>query len=53
MPNWGLHDDSLHTLNPSLIYLAMPGYGRTGPARDYSAYGPVLDSHAGCTTLMG
>jgi crotonobetainyl-CoA:carnitine CoA-transferase CaiB-like acyl-CoA transferase len=53
MPNWGLHDDALHELNPALIYLTMPGYGRTGPARDYSAYGPVLDSHAGLSTLMG
>ena len=31
----------------------MPGYGRSGPAQHYSAYGPVLDSHAGLSTLMG
>jgi crotonobetainyl-CoA:carnitine CoA-transferase CaiB-like acyl-CoA transferase len=53
MPNWGLHHEALHALNPSLVYLTMPGYGRSGPARDYSAYGPVLDSHAGLSTLMG
>lgn len=53
MPNLGLDEDRLHELNPSLIYVTMPGYGRSGPARDYSAYGPVLDSHAGLSTLMG
>ena len=53
MPNWGLDEARLHELNPHLIYMTMPGYGRTGPARDYSAYGPVIDSHAGLSTLMG
>lgn len=53
MPNLGLSEERLRELNPSLVYVTMPGYGRTGPARDYSAYGPVLDSHAGLSTLMG
>ncbi len=53
MPNFGLGEDRLRELNPALIYLTMPGYGRDGPAADYSAYGPVLDSHAGLSTLMG
>ncbi len=53
MPNLGLGEDRLRACNPHLVYLTMPGYGRTGPARDYSAYGPVLDSHAGLSTLMG
>ena len=53
MPNLGLGEDRLRALNPHIVYVTMPGYGRTGPARDYSAYGPVLDSHAGLSTLMG
>lgn len=53
MPNLGLGEERLRELNPSLVYLTMPGYGRSGPAKDYSAYGPVLDSHAGLSTLMG
>jgi crotonobetainyl-CoA:carnitine CoA-transferase CaiB-like acyl-CoA transferase len=53
MPNLGFHEDRLHEINPHLVYLTMPGYGRTGPASEYSAYGPVLDSHAGLSTLMG
>jgi len=53
MPQLGLSEDRLRALNPSLVYMTMPGYGRTGPAKDYVAYGPVLDSHAGLSTLMG
>ena len=53
MPNLGFTDERLREINPGLIYVTMPGYGRTGPAKDYSAYGPVLDSHAGLSTLMG
>ena len=53
MPNLGFDEHRLHEINPQLIYLTMPGYGRTGPASEYSAYGPVLDSHAGLSTLMG
>jgi crotonobetainyl-CoA:carnitine CoA-transferase CaiB-like acyl-CoA transferase len=53
MPNFGLDEGRLAALNPELVYLTMPGYGRDGPAADYSAYGPVLDSHAGLSTLMG
>jgi crotonobetainyl-CoA:carnitine CoA-transferase CaiB-like acyl-CoA transferase len=53
MPNLGLGEDRLRACNPHVVYVTMPGYGRTGPAKDYSAYGPVLDSHAGLSTLMG
>ncbi len=53
MPNLGFSEARLRELNPKLLYVTMPGYGRSGPATDYSAYGPVLDSHAGLTALMG
>ena len=53
MPNLGFSEARLRELNPNLLYVTMPGYGRSGPATDYSAYGPVLDSHAGLTALMG
>jgi crotonobetainyl-CoA:carnitine CoA-transferase CaiB-like acyl-CoA transferase len=53
MPNFGLGEDRLLELNAHLVYVTMPGYGRSGPAQDYSAYGPVLDSHAGLSSLMG
>ncbi len=53
MPNLGFSEEQLKALNPDLVYVTMPGYGRTGPAKDYSAYGPVIDSHAGLSALMG
>ena len=53
MRQFGLDDERLRALNPSLINMAMPGYGRTGPHADRVAYGPMIDSHAGFSTLMG
>ncbi len=43
----------LRDVNPRLVYLAMPGYGRTGPRRDWVAFGPVLEALAGVPHLLG
>ncbi len=53
MPQLGLGEERLHALNPSLVYVTMPGYGRTGPSVDRVAYGPIIDSHAGLSVLQG
>ena len=53
MPQLGFDEDSLHELNPDLIYLTMPGYGRSGPAEHWLAYGSSVDSHAGLSALTG
>ncbi len=53
MPQLGFGEDRLRELNPELIYVTMPGYGRTGPDRDRVAYGPIVDAHAGLASLMG
>ncbi len=53
MPQLGLAEDRLQELNPALIYVTMPGYGRTGPDADRVAYGPMIDGHAGLSSLMG
>jgi len=53
MPQLGLDEDRLHELNPDLIYLTMPGYGRSGPAENWLAYGSCVDSHAGLSYLIG
>ncbi|MEM7324047.1 MAG: CoA transferase [Actinomycetota bacterium] len=53
MPQFGLDEHRLHALNPSLIYVTMPGFGRRGPLRDRVAYGPVVDSQGGLSVLMG
>ncbi|MDA3039720.1 MAG: CoA transferase, partial [Actinomycetota bacterium] len=53
MPQLGLDEERLHHLNPRLLYVTMPGYGRTGPSVDRVAYGPMIDSHAGLSVLQG
>lgn len=53
MPQFGFDEDRLHELNPDLIYLTMPGYGRTGPGENWLAYGSCIDSHAGLSSLNG
>ena len=53
MPNLGFDEERLHRLNPDLVYVTMPGYGRSGPAVDWLAYGSTVDSHAGLSGLIG
>lgn len=53
MPNLGFDEQRLAACNPSLIYVTMPGYGRSGPYTDWVAYGPTLDGHVGHTWLTG
>ena len=53
MPNFGLDYVSLKKLNPGIIMCSMPGYGLTGPYRDYVSYGTNLDPASGLASLMG
>ena len=53
MDRLNLGYDRLRQANPSLVYAAMPGYGRSGPYRDYVAYGPSIEPMTGLTMLMG
>ena len=53
MPGFGFDEERLHQLNPDLVYVTMPGYGRTGPHADWVAYGPTIDGHVGHTWLTG
>jgi len=53
MPNFGLDYPVLKELNPGIIMCSMPGYGLTGPYRDYVSYGTNLDPASGMASLMG
>ncbi len=53
MPNFGFDEDRIHELNPDIVYVTMPGYGRSGPAEHWLAYGSSVDSHAGLSSLIG
>ncbi len=53
MPNFGLDYPVLTRINPAVILCSMPGYGATGPYRDWVSYGTNLDPASGLASLMG
>jgi len=53
MPQLGFDFDGLRAINPSIIYVAMPGFGSTGPDRDRVALGPLIEAGAGLSSMMG
>jgi crotonobetainyl-CoA:carnitine CoA-transferase CaiB-like acyl-CoA transferase len=53
MPNFGLDYPVLKEINPGIILCSMPGYGLTGPYRQYVSYGTSLDPFSGLASLMG
>ncbi|HJM89032.1 MAG TPA: CoA transferase [Dehalococcoidia bacterium] len=53
MPQFGFDFDGLRAINPSIVYVAMPGYGSSGPYRDRTALGPVIEAASGLSASMG
>ncbi len=53
MPALGLGYDALSRANPSIIYMAMPGYGKDGPYRDWVAFGPTVEAMSGLSHVLG
>jgi crotonobetainyl-CoA:carnitine CoA-transferase CaiB-like acyl-CoA transferase len=53
MPNFGLDYPDLKKINAGIIMCQMPGYGLTGPYREYVSYGTNLDPSSGLASLMG
>ena len=53
MPSLGLDYEQLAAANPKIIYVSMPGFGRSGPYRDRVAFGPSVEPMSGLTTVMG
>ena len=53
MPALGLNYERLATANPKISYVTMPGYGMSGPCRDWVAFGPSIESTCGFTNIMG
>ena len=53
MDNLGLAYEAVHEANPQLIYVSMPGHGKTGPEKDYVAYGSNVEQLSGIVSLSG
>lgn len=53
MPALGLGYDILRAANEKIIYVSMPGYGRTGPYSARVAYGPSVEAMTGLNAVMG
>ena len=53
MPALDLGYDVLRAANEKIIYVSMPGYGRTGPYSDRVAYGPSVEAMTGLNAVMG
>ncbi len=53
MERWDLPYETLAKTNPSLILLSMPGFGMTGPYRDYVSFGATIEAISGLATSTG
>jgi benzylsuccinate CoA-transferase BbsF subunit len=53
MPRWQLAYPDLQAVKPDLIMLSLSMEGRTGPRRDVSGFGTVLQAAAGLSHLTG
>ena len=53
MDKLGLGSDDLRSLNPSLIYTAISGFGTKGPKSSSPAYDPIIQAQSGITATQG
>ena len=53
MQRLNLDYDVLKSVNPNIIYVAMPGYGVSGPNSDFVAFGPSVEPMTGIGAIMG
>lgn len=53
MTNFGIECPVLQEINPRMIHVAMPAFGRSGPYRDFISMGPGVDAISGLSELTG
>lgn len=53
MDKLNLGSEQLRAENEKLIYMAISGFGTTGPLSSAPAYDPVIQAHSGMTTAQG
>jgi len=52
MDRLGLGYEALKSIKPDIIYISSSGVGRTGPGKNYLAYGTLLQGLSGWTSLF-
>jgi benzylsuccinate CoA-transferase BbsF subunit len=53
MRNFALEYEDLVRVKPDIIAVSMPAFGRTGPFRDRTSFGPGIDALSGLCHLTG
>ncbi len=53
MGKLGLDYDSVRRIKEDIIYLSMPGFGRTGPYRAFQGFGSNVEALCGFTAVRG
>jgi crotonobetainyl-CoA:carnitine CoA-transferase CaiB-like acyl-CoA transferase len=53
MRNFGLEYEDLARVKPDIIVASMPAFGKTGPFRDRTSFGPGIDALSGLSHLTG
>jgi len=53
MESWGLGYESLHALNPRLVYCNISGYGADGPEAGKPGYDFIIQAEAGLMSITG
>ena len=53
MAKYGLNYERLVEIRPDIIMASMPGFGHSGPHRDFASYGGPLMAYTGMALLWG
>lgn len=53
MESLGLGAESLRSANPGLVFVAVSGFGQTGPARDRAAVNLIIEAASGSLSVTG
>ena len=49
----GIHHEELRAIKPSLVTVAMSGFGSSGPGAEAVSWGPILDAASGLAATTG
>jgi crotonobetainyl-CoA:carnitine CoA-transferase CaiB-like acyl-CoA transferase len=53
MERWGLGWKRLQEIKPSIVYVAISGFGQSGPYSSYRTYGPIAQAYSGMQAMVG